>query len=242
MTRAGIAAFALLLCAASGMTFAANPAPQSFVASYSVNFRGMNAGTTEVELKPDPQDPAGKAYEYASRANARGMFRAFFSDEITQTSWLLIEDTGVRPVRYRADDGSEDTERDISLDFDWSAKRVTGTAEDKPVALDLTPGVQDVMSMQVATMRDLARAQVPESYTIVDKDRIKLYRFTREPDAKLKTAIGELDTVVYRSQREGSKRSMRTWYAPSLGFIPVRAERLREGKREMLMEIRELKR
>jgi hypothetical protein len=241
MKRLRIAALALLLgTCASG--FAANGAPQPFVAQYSVNWRGMNAGTTEVELKPDPKDASGKAYEYASRANARGMFRAFFNDEITQVSWFVIEETGVRPLRYRADDGSDDTGRDISLDFDWNAKRVTGTAEDKPVALELTPGVQDVMSMQIATVRDLARGEVPASYVIVDKDRIKRYSYVREPDAKLKTALGELDTVVYRSQREGSKRAMRTWYAPSLGFVPVRAERLREGKREMLMEIRELKR
>ncbi len=236
------AAAALVLCFTCATAFSANGAPQSFLASYSVNWRGMNAGTTEVELRPDPKDPAGKTYEYASRANARGMFRAFFSEEITQTSWLLIEDTGVRPLRYRADDGSDDTGRDIALDFDWTAQRVTGTAEDKPVALELSPGVQDVMSMQIATMRDLARGAVPSAYTIVDKDRIKRYSYVREPDAKLETALGQVDTVVYRSQREGSKRAMRTWYAPSLGFIPVRAERLREGKREMLMEIRELKR
>jgi hypothetical protein len=231
-------AVAVLLLAGSCGAFTSPSAPQPFLASYSVNWNGMNAGTTEVELKPGTDG----RYEYSSRASARGMFRAFFSEEITQTSSLTLGDTGVKPLRYRADDGSDDTERDIALDFDWEAGRVTGIAEEKSVALTLPPGAQDAMSIQVAVMNDLMRGARPTSYPMVDKDRIKEYRYVHEGEARLKTALGELDTVIYRTERDGSKRATRTWYAPSLGYVAVRAERLKEGKREWLMEIRSLKR
>ncbi len=229
---------AWLLCCPAAL-WATSDDVQPFAGSYSVNWHGLNAGTTDIELQRD----GGGGYRYESRANARGMFRAFFSDEIRQTSWLELNEDGVRPVRYRADDGSDDTERDIALDFDWASGRVSGTAEQKEVALAVAPGTQDAMSIQIAVMRDLARGARPAVYVMLDKDRIKEYRYILEGEATLKTAIGELPTVVYRSERVGSsKRATRTWYAPSLGFVPVRAERLKDGKREWLMEIRSLKR
>lgn len=233
-----LARAAVLVLGCLGSVLAAPTAPQPFLASYSVNYRGLNAGTTEVELKPDG---AGR-YQYSSRANARGMYRVFFSEEITQTTWLTLDEGGVQPLRYRADDGSKDTERDIALDFDWDAGRVTGVAEEKSVALAVQPGAQDAMSIQIAVMNDLARGARPASYPMVDKDRVKEYRYVHEGEARLKTALGDIDTVIYRTERAGSKRATRTWYAPSLGYVAVQAERLKEGKREWVMKILSLKR
>lgn len=215
------------------------PAPvQPFTASYGVVWRGFKAGTTELDLKRD----ADGLFMYVSRANARGLFRAVFSDEITQTSWFNVTEQGVRPVRYRADDGSLKTDRDISLDFDWSAGRARGTAEDKAVDVALEPGVQDAMSIQIAQLLDLARGTKSATYRLLDKDRVKEYQYTYQGEERLKTALGELDTVIYTSQRTGSKRMTRTWYAPSLGYVAVRGEQIRDGKREWVMDIRTLDR
>lgn len=228
----------IVLCVTAIVSAGAADLPlQPFHARYGIVWRGFNAGTTELELKRD-----GDQYVYISRANARGMFRAFFSEEITQTSWFTLNENGVRPVRYRADDGSEDTERDITLEFDWRANRVRGTAEDKPVDVALEPSAQDAMSIQIALMRDLLAGAQPSKYRLFDKDKIKEYTYTLEGEARVKTALGELDTVIYRAQRSGSKRVTRMWYAPSLGFVGVRGEQLRDGKREWLMEIRSLDR
>ncbi len=231
----------LNLCVAAALAAdrAGTPASlQPFAASYGVVWRGFNAGTTELELT---RAPDGELI-YSSRANARGLFRAVFSDEITQTSWFTPTENGVRPTRYRADDGSADTERDISIDFDWQVGRARGTAEDRPVDVAIEPGVQDAMSIQMALMSDLLKGEQPSAYRLIDKDQIKEYRYTYEGEQRLDTALGELDTVIYTSQRHGSKRLTRTWYAPSLGYVAVRGEQLRNGKREWIMEIRALER
>jgi hypothetical protein len=149
---------------------------------------------------------------------------------------------GVRPLRYRADDGTSDTKRDISLEFDWSAGRARGTAEDKPVDVAIDPGVQDAMSIQLALLIDLLRGQKPQTYRLIDKDKIKEYVYTYQGEERLKTALGEVDTVIYTSQRAGSKRLTRTWYAPSLGYVAVRGEQVKDGKREWVMDIRTLDR
>jgi hypothetical protein len=237
--------FVLTLLAALGTHVAGATEPvtpaeplKPFIARYGIVWRGFNAGTTELELSR----AADGEFIYASRANARGLFRAVFSEEITQTSWFTLVNGDVRPVRYRADDGTDDTDRDISVDFDWVSGRAGGTAENKAVEVALESGTQDAMSIQMALMRDLLNGKKPTAYRMLDKDRIKEYSYTYEGEARLKTILGELDTVIYRSQRSGSKRVTRTWYAPSLGYVAVRGEQVREGKREWLMEIRSLDR
>lgn len=239
--RARIATLALSLLTGVAMgedTVIGEPVLRPFEASYAVKYKGINAGTTRLDLRRDGQG----VYTYESRAHARGLFRLAFSDEITQTSWFVIVDGHVVPVRYRADDGSDDTERDIRLEFDWDANRARGVAEDRKVDVALPEGAQDAMSIQAAHLLDLARGGKSMSYDMVDKDRVKEYDYRLEGTQRIKTAIGELDTVIYRVERQGSRRVTRTWHAPSLDYLPVRGERLRDGKREFQMEIASLER
>jgi hypothetical protein len=91
-------------------------------------------------------------------------------------------------------------------------------------------------------MLDLRNGTLPAIFHIVDKDELKDFIYTREGTARIRTALGELDTVIVSSQSKGSDRILRMWFAPSLGFIPVQAERTRDGKLEFAMRIKTLKR
>ena len=239
------ALFALLLTASAASAFAAESAapdaamcPQPFKATFAVEWHGMNAGTSVLELTHQ----SANEYTYTSKNTARGFFRLAVPDTVTQTSHLVIEDGQVRPVSYVGDDGSSDTDRDVSLKFDWTAKRIAGTAENRPVDLPLEPGVQDGLSVQVALMCELARGHSPASFKLIDKDEVKEYQYTREGEAKLDTSLGKLDTVIYRSQKQGSSRYTRLWIAPSLGNLPVRAEQAKRDKRELQLMIRAVER
>jgi hypothetical protein len=48
--------------------------------------------------------------------------------------------------------------------------------------------------------------------------------------------------VIFRSSREGSTRVTRLWLAPSLGYIPVRAQQKRGDRTEFTMMVRSLER
>lgn len=238
-------AVTLLFIASGATAFAAEPGtaaevacPQPFKATFAVEWHGMGAGTSILELTRQGEN----AYTYSSRNTARGFFRLAIPDTITQTSHFTLENGQVIPEIYVGDDGSSDTDRDVSLKFDWTAKRVTGTAEDKPVDQPLEPGVQDSLSVQIALMCELAHGRSPASFQLIDKDEVKEYQYTREGEAKLDTSIGKLDTVIYRSQRKGSSRYTRLWIAPSLGYLPVRAEQAKKDKRELQLMIRALAR
>jgi hypothetical protein len=211
---------------------------QPFVATYSVEWRGMSAGTSTFELARSGADE----YVYSSRNVARGFFRLAVPGTVTQTSHFTIADGFVRPASYRADDGSSGTARDVTLNFDWQTGRANGTAEDRPVNLPLKPGTQDSISVQIALMLELLAGRAPEGFWLLDKDEIKEYRYTREEAATVETPAGKFETVIYRSERSGSSRVTRLWLAPSLQHLPVRAEQLRNGKRELTLTLRESKR
>jgi Protein of unknown function (DUF3108) len=212
--------------------------PRPFKATFDVEWHGFSAGTSTLELIHN----GGNHYTYSSRNRARGLFRLAIPDTITQISNFTIENGKVIPATYVGDDGSSDTDRDVSLKFDWIEHRVTGIAEDRPVDQPLEPGVQDSLTVQIALMCELAQGRSPASFQLIDKDEVKEYQYTREGDATLTTSIGKLDTVIYRSQRTGSSRYTRLWIVPSLGYLPVRAEQAKRDKRELQLQIRSLER
>jgi hypothetical protein len=212
--------------------------PQPFKVTFDVEWRGMGAGTSTLQLVRK----SATEYTYSSSNVARGIFRFAIPDTVTQTSDFSIVDGKVRPAIYVGDDGSSDTARDVSLKFDWSTGRVTGIAEDKPVDEPLEPGVQDSLSVQIALMCALAAGQSPKSFQLIDKDEVKEYQYAHEGNASLETPAGKLDTVIYTSQREGANRLTRFWIAPSLGYLPVRAEQVRKGKRELQLRVKAVER
>jgi hypothetical protein len=98
------------------------------------------------------------------------------------------------------------------------------------------------MSIQIEVMQDLKNGNLPKRFLIVDKDEAKEFVYTEQGAARITTALGALDTVVVESVRTGSDRVLRMWFAPSLGMVPVQAERTRGGRSEFAMRIRSLKR
>jgi hypothetical protein len=211
------------------------PAIAPFAAHYSADWKGLNVGTSDLDLK---LDAASGAYEYTWRITARGVFRIVYSSDVIQNSWFAVKDGHVRPEKYRAEQGDST----VRIDFEWAAGHAHGESDKKPVDLKLTDGVQDIMSIQIEVMLDLENGNLPKTFKILDKDQIKDFLYTNEGPARLRTALGELDTVVVASQRAGNNRVLKMWFAPSLGYIPVQAERSRDGKLEFAMRIKTLKR
>jgi hypothetical protein len=205
-----------------------------FSAHYQADWKAINVGTSDLELKQDTE-PAH--YLYTWTITARGIFR-LYRDEVTQRSWLSVNAGHARPEKYRAEDGSSS----VNLDFDWDTGHVRGTSEKKTVDLKLKDGTQDLMSIQVEVMLDLKKGNLPKTFQIIDKDQLKEFIYTQKGNATIRTALGELDTVIVESRQAGNSRILRMWFAPSLGFVPVQAERTRDGKLEFAMRIKTLKR
>jgi hypothetical protein len=219
--------------AVAAPTEARGSAPGAFKAHYTADWKSFNVGTSDLELVPDSTPGT---YRYTWTVTARGIFRIAYPNEVIQKSWFSLVGDHVRPDQYRAEDGSNTA----SIDFDWKGGHARGESQKKPVNLKLSDGVQDVMSIQVEIMQDLKNNAIPKTFRVLDKDEIKDFVYADEGPARIRTALGELDTVIVSSRRAGGNRVLRMWFAPSLGFVPVQAERSRDGNLEFAMKIKTL--
>jgi hypothetical protein len=224
----------LLLAAAGGVK--ADPIDlKPFRATYSAEWKGMTAASATVELKSAGPD----TYTYSSVNTARGVFRMAFPDALTQISTFRISDGRVVPSTF---EGMDEKDRPIKLNFDWENKRVTGVAKEKPVDLALPDGTQDAMSLQIASLRNLASGALKGTVWMIDANKLKEYELQMDGNARIETALGELDTVIYSSKRANSDRLTRTWVAPALGYLPVKAQSIRGKKAEVTLLIQSVDR
>ncbi len=228
---AGALVITVMASAAAAAQTPAEPGIQPFVAHYEASWKGISVGTSVIELARGTEPGE---YLYTWTITAHGIFRIAYRDDLVQRSWLNLIGEHVRPQKYFGKEGSQTVE----LNFDWHDKRATGVSETKPVDIKLPDGTQDVMSIQVEVMLDLKNGNLPKTFAIIDKDQLKDFNYTNEGTAKVRTALGELDTIIVTSQRAGNNRILRMWFAPSLGFVPVQAERSRDGKVEIAMRVK----
>ncbi|HUO96913.1 MAG TPA: DUF3108 domain-containing protein [Steroidobacteraceae bacterium] len=208
---------------------------------YQFLFKGISGGTLELKLLADSQ-PGSWIYETHAHPNFLASF--FVSPNSIERGWFRVTPAGVEPQRYLLDEGSSDKGNGSDLKYDWTRGRLTGEARGKPLDLAIEPGTQDVMSIRAVVLVDLLAGREPHEYTMLDGRELKHYVYTRIGTAKLKTDIGEYDTVIYKSDRkdsDGRGRTWQYWYAPALGWLPLRAEQREDGKARMTLAIRSLK-
>lgn len=232
-----LSGLAVLIAALAPPSRAAEGAIRPFTAVYALDWHGLPAGYSTLSLAES--DPG--RYVYSSVSRARGLFRLAFPEPLSECSTFRIANGRIEPLVYREDNGRDRRKNDVTLQFDWGAMRVTGEAGGKTVDQPLAPGTVDPLSVQIALMRKLAAGEQPTHFLLFDKTEAAQYRYTREGSTAIDTAFGPLETVVYRSDRPDSDRVMRFWLAPSLGYLPVRAERRRRGSVEFQLQIRELR-
>jgi hypothetical protein len=225
----------LMLLVACGAASADPIDLKPFRATYSAEWKGLTAASSVVELRHSGPD----TYTYSSVNSARGMFRMAFPDALTQISTFKIIDGRVVPATF---EGMDEKDRPIRLDFDWQNKRVTGVAKEKPVDLELPDGAQDAMSLQIASLRNLASGNLRGTVWMIDANKLKEYELQLEGNSRIETALGELDTIVYVSKRAASDRLTRTWVAPALGYLPVKAQSVRGKKVEVTLLIQSVDR
>jgi hypothetical protein len=212
---------------------------QPYTARYHVSYRGLSGGEIESSFRPGQR--AG-LWLYETRVYPNFFGRIAVSTQAHETSTMQVTDQGVRPLSFSFNDGASDRKKDVQLTYDWSAGKLTGVAEGKPVAFDLEPGVQDTASVQAAMIQERLAGRKPQSFKIVTGGKLREYRYWLEGTQQVMTPFGQVDAEVWANQRDGSTRVSKVWHAPSLGFVPVQAIQYRKGNPEVQMKLVKLDR
>jgi hypothetical protein len=208
-----------------------------FDASYEWIWHNMTVAVSTLHLERQ-----GDTWVYRSKSEPRGIGR-MLSDRPTLESVMKVTDDGVRPISYKADDGTSSTKRDANVQFDWEHHRMTGINEDAKVDMTpIPPGIQDDLSVQIALMVELLRGRTPDKFSLLSGNSVREYHYSRDGEETLKTPVGTIETIIYKSEKQYSPRITRFWCAPSLGYIPLRVQQKRNDDVEWTMQVQSVKR
>lgn len=224
-----------LLYAARGAAGEISLRPHTAV--YRVLFKGIGAGDFELKLTAGA---APGTYRYETIPHPSLLARVIVSADSREVSEFRLGPAGVVPLSYHLDDGGSHKD-DVLLRYDWEHGRVTGRSADKPVDLPLSPGTQDVMSIRAAILFDLLAGKTSTEYTMIDQDELKVFAYHRTGAEALETMQGRMDTAIWTSARKGGNprdKTWKYWYAPSIGYLPARAEQLEDGNTRLAFELR----
>lgn len=203
-------------------------------ARYQVSYRGISGGQIESTLR---RGAAAGQWLYESRAFPNILGRIAVSPDARQRSTMEITPLAVRPLTLVFDDGSDSSVKDVRLEFDWAAGRVRGESKGRPIDQTVTPGTQDTTSVQAAMLLELTAGRTPQRFRIQNGAKLEDYRYWSEGRATVVTPYGQFDTIVWASQRDGSKRVNRVWHAPQLGYVPVQAIQYNKGRPDVQMKL-----
>ncbi len=147
MRRALLFAFALfrLACRASGR-------PSPFSASYTADWKQL---------------PMSGSAERSLTKNGDGTWTLNFKASmmiasLTETSVIQFDKDALQPKSYSFERGGLGKAKKINLDFDQTAKKVTGFENKDPVNVPLQSGMLDKSTYQLALQRDVAAGKEHE--------------------------------------------------------------------------------
>jgi len=214
-----MAPLALALLAVSVSMAAGAAPPEPFSAKYLLSAKGIVVGKTRWSF-----ERAGDArFVYEARSTPTGLVSLFRDDRIVERSELRVRPTGeLRPLRYHYRRTGDKAEQ-VEIRFDWENRIAHNDVEGTTRRLDIPEGTLDKASYILALMRDLARGKRRVSYPVAAHGKLKTYRLEAVERERLDTKLGQLDTIKVRRIRDpDTDRKTLAWFAPALGYLPVK--------------------
>jgi len=218
-----------LLCGA----LAAEAAPSPFRAEFAVYRGSVRIATSAFHLDRAPEG----VWRWESETTAAGIIALLRSDHIIETSLFRLTPTGVESLQYGYLHRGSDKDRDQSVAFDWARGQARGTVRGKPLEIDVPSVTLDRLVVQLAAGLDLEAGQLPEHYTVLDRRELKRFALVNMGEQPLVTAAGELTTVLLERRSEDGHKVTAIWYAPDLGWAPVRLEQRETDAAVIRMEL-----
>ncbi|MCZ6499262.1 MAG: DUF3108 domain-containing protein [Gammaproteobacteria bacterium] len=202
----------------------ARPALQPFSASYKVLRGKKRVGVSKVELIADTDG----MFVYRTRVSARGLARLFVSRDVKGESRFTLENDLPFPLYYSSYGAKKNDIQRISFEpFNYEISSQYKGAEK---TLQWSPGVLDLLSMEIAMKLQFSRGEIPTEYTVAEKNSIREYHLEIEDRESIQTPFGQHETIRIRRQKAGSDNHSIIWLAPELDYLMVRFDKYKRGK------------
>ncbi len=197
--------------------------PKAFQANYAVSKGSLSLGNLHATLKYN-----GNQYHYHKYTKATGLAAILTGIKITENTDGLFSGENMTPQNYLFNQSRRKKSRIDKATF--TAGKVTGSYKNKPYKLAISPNTQDRASLELVLARDLAKNKADLNYNVVERGKLKHYKFEKLGYQKIKTSAGEFNAIKVKVVRDqSSKRETIFWLAKEIDFIPVKIRHTEKG-------------
>ena len=222
-----ILAAASLTCALPALV-RAEPGIPTYAATYNVEYKGKNLGTSEYTVTYDAKRDI---YEFMSRTVVKGLLKLVSPNPAVERSQFKVADGKVVPLEYWHEDGSRKGEDNSHFTFDWERHVAVVSDKNGRREIRIQDGTLDRGCIQVALMHDLiVNGKLSATYLMADDDSVSPYSYVDSGDAMTATGLGDIPTRSFVQHREKSSRTTTLLMAPSLSYLPARIEQTKDGE------------
>ncbi len=210
------------MVAAAGSNTQERFPPTPFEAEYALYRKG--AKIAKVNRRLIKLDKAH--YEYHSETKTTGLVSLFRKDHIIEKSLSRFDGGMLRPQHYSYAYSNGKKRRDVEVEFDWDAKKIKNIINGDVWQMPVAPAVMDKLLYQLAIMHDLRNGRTPASYQIADGGKIKIYNFETLGEERVKTPLGDYNTIKMIRHRPNHHRKSTFWCAIELEYLPIKVEHM----------------
>lgn len=201
----------------------------NFSASYAVYKNGFFLGNSKRTLKAEKN-----ILNYSAVTETAGIAAIFFDVTINEISKLTLKDNKLGIHSYTYDEKNGDKRTIHQLYIDKTGKLFNSyTKENYPI----TSNLHDGLGFSIAMMADLKKGLRDIKYTIAEKEKLKDYHIKYVKEEILPSDSGGLKTIKIEHTEPGSKNRFTFWCAPSMGFLPVIIQNVKNNGDEVLLKL-----
>lgn len=121
--------------------------------------------------------------------------------------------------------------------FDWEAKLEKGTRDKRKWELPIEQQMYDRMSHIVQLRSDLLSGKDKLEYLVSYKGSRKSFDYSLIKEERLKTPIGEIDTVKV-DRIKGDESRFSVWLSPDHNYFPVKIAQIEQDKPDVVMIVK----
>lgn len=197
--------------------------PKAFQANYTVSKGSLSLGNLHASLKYTANN-----YHYHKYTKSTGLAAMLTGIKITENADGIFSGENMTPQNYLFNQSRKKKSRIDKAIF--TNGQVAGSYKNKPYSLSVSPGTQDRASLELVLARDLAKNKKDLNYTVVERGKLKNYKFQKLGYQKIKTSAGEFNAMKVKVVRDqSSKRETIFWLAKEVDFLPVKIRHTEKG-------------
>lgn len=197
--------------------------PPAFEAAYDVKKDFIGLGTMRSSLDYD-----GSQYRYNKDTEAEGLAAILSGDKLIERSSGTVNNEAFQPETYFFQHKNRRKDKRDELRF-VSATEVSGEHKDEAYQLEVGVGTIDRATLELVLMQDVADADKTLHYQVVERGKLKEYRFLRLGEEKIEVPAGAFLCEKIQVQRDNGEQKTTLWLAQELDYFLVKISHEEDG-------------